>query len=121
MSVEQTNVVDAIGIERDSDRAVMTITDHLPFGARDEERLLLLQDKLNAYLAFIESGELLEAYPDACGRKVTVEIVFKHEPIGPALAFLERAQKVMASAGIPLIWRSFSPEPNENEPEDRRA
>ena len=46
----------------------------------DSEHLLLLQEKLNSYLAFIESGEIYESYPRAMGRQLVIDLVLKHSP-----------------------------------------
>jgi len=55
MSVEQRKVIDFVGISKADGRAILTISDHLPWLA-DNEHLLILQDKINDYLAFLESG-----------------------------------------------------------------
>ena len=77
MSIDQTNVVDAIGVDNATGDVVLTIADHLEWTGSDNEHLLLLQEKLNTYLSFVESGELLEAYPDAKGRTVLIDVVCK--------------------------------------------
>jgi hypothetical protein len=55
--------VDAIDTDKDGNLVTLTITDHLAWG--DDQHLLLLQQKLNTYLAFIESGEIHATYPAA--------------------------------------------------------
>jgi hypothetical protein len=65
MSVEQRMVVDAIGTTL-SGRCQLTIFDHLPWD--DPKHLQMLQDKINDYLDFIQSGQLFESRPDARGR-----------------------------------------------------
>ncbi|WP_407059149.1 DUF6572 domain-containing protein [Ralstonia syzygii subsp. celebesensis] len=37
-------------------------------GENSEEHLLLLQEKINCYLRFIESGEIYNSFPSAEGR-----------------------------------------------------
>lgn len=71
MGVEQTTVIDFIGIDPASGAVCLTIADALDW---DPDHLRLLQDKLNAYLAFVESGELLWAYPLAAGRPVVFDL-----------------------------------------------
>jgi hypothetical protein len=68
----------------------------------------VLQRKLNAYLAFVESGEILERYPDAKGRPVVFEVVFKFRPDREGEKFLTRAKKVVESAGFGLRWEMFA-------------
>jgi len=41
---------------------------------------MLFQTKLNHYLAFVESGEILESYPGAKGRPILFSAVFKFPP-----------------------------------------
>jgi hypothetical protein len=53
MAIDKPDQVDAVGIEKNSDFAVLTILDALDW--QDErEHLLALQLKLNAYFGFIE-------------------------------------------------------------------
>jgi hypothetical protein len=77
MSVANAGVVDAIGVEPTTGFVVLAIHDDLDW--RDERgHLGALQDKLNAYFAFVETGELTEAYPDAIGRPVRIDILGRH-------------------------------------------
>ena len=71
MGVEQTTVIDAIGIDKVSGAVHLTIADALEW---DADHLRLLQEKLNAYLAFVESGELYSAYPSAAERPVVLDL-----------------------------------------------
>ncbi|MGO8134287.1 DUF6572 domain-containing protein, partial [Rhizobium ruizarguesonis] len=57
MALDETNVIDAIGVDKATGELVLTITDHLEWKGSDSEHLLLLQEKLNTYLGFVESGE----------------------------------------------------------------
>ncbi len=104
MTVEQSDVVDSIGVDIQSGSVVLTVSDHLDWGQDEEGHLRLLQDKLNTYLRFVESGELHLAYSDAKGRPVLVEVVFKHAPSHAAREFLSRARAAMSSAGMMLTF-----------------
>ena len=99
MSVEERKVIDAIGIRKSDGRAVLTITDHLPW-LPDNEHLRILQDKLNDYLAFIESGEVYGTYPQAHGREIEIQVIHKYPPIDDAIPFLERVGKAIRAAGF---------------------
>lgn len=63
MSIEDQGSVDAIGIDQEG-VVVRTLSDHLEW---DDGHLFLLQEKINTYLAFLESGEVFETYPDSKG------------------------------------------------------
>lgn len=106
MSVEQRKVVDAVGIRRSDGRAVLTISDHLPW-LPDNEHLLLLQDKINDYLDFLESGEIYDTYPQAHGREIEIQVVHKHPPVGDAITFLERAGETIRRAGFHFAARTI--------------
>jgi hypothetical protein len=69
VSVEQTDVVDLLGIDRETGHVVLTISDHLDWSDSVGHQTIL-QKKLNTYLAFVESGEILGQYPDAKDRPV---------------------------------------------------
>ena len=74
MSVEQTDIVDIIGTDRWTGRVTLTISDHLDW-TDSVAHQTILQKKLNTYLAFVESGEILERYPEAKDKAVTFDIV----------------------------------------------
>ena len=103
MSVDDSRIVDAIGVDRTSGEVILTVADHREWN--DAEHLELLQLKLNAYLAFIESGEIVESYPDARGRQIRIDIVCKFEPDKGAGEFLSHAQEAVRSAGFAISWR----------------
>jgi len=106
MTIEQTKVVDAIGVEIQTGRVVLTIADHLPW-SDEAGHLALLQAKLNSYLAFLESGEVFESYPDSKGRQFRIDVVFQHKPGAAADRFLSDARDAVTHAGFALSWRIF--------------
>jgi hypothetical protein len=106
MSVEQTDVVDIVGVDRGTGKIILTISDHLDWSDSTTHQELL-QKKFNAYLAFVESGEIFEQYPNAKGRSVVFEVVFQIPPAEEGLAFLERAREVIESAGFELQHKVF--------------
>lgn len=104
MSIEQIDVVDAVGINKDTDEVVLTISDHLDWAG---DHLTLLQDKVNTYLSFVESGQIFFSYPMARGRRIIVEVVCKYQPNDQALQFFKIAEPILASAGVGLRYRVF--------------
>ena len=111
MSVDQTNVVDAIGLDNQSGELVLTISDHLVWGDAKSEHFFLLQEKLNKYLSFVEGGEILEAYPDAAGRKVVIDVVCKYQVNDVASIFFSKAKAIIDMAGMELRYRHFVSKP----------
>lgn len=109
MSIEQSEVVDAIGVDPETGEVVLTISDHLDWQDLPEH-VFLLQEKLNAYLAFIESGELCEAYPKGEGRTPRIDVITKF-PVAPdAHSVLQRIEETLQAAGIGLRIAMFRPQ-----------
>lgn len=69
MTVAQTGVVDWLGIEKVTGHVSLSVVDDLDW-SDEQNHLLLLQEELNTYLAFIESGEVFERLVEEVGRRV---------------------------------------------------
>ncbi|HPT25793.1 MAG TPA: hypothetical protein PLZ95_05185, partial [Bryobacteraceae bacterium] len=82
----------------------LSISDHLDW-TDSLAHQLVLQEKINRYLAFIESGEILEHQSDAAERRICIHVVLKYEPDPSGLAFLGRAANVLNSAGFGFSYR----------------
>ena len=78
MSIIEKNKVDAIGVEKDTGILVLSISDHLDW-SDSSKHLVLLQEKLNSYLVFIKSGELLKNYPRAKNRMIRIDLFSKYK------------------------------------------
>ena len=104
MSIEHADEIDAIGLETASGKVILTISDHLDW-LDEKEHLLALQEKLNAYIRFVESGELLTAYPNAAKRKPVIDLVTRLELPQAGVRFLDRVRPMLDSAGIELRTR----------------
>ena len=106
MSVENADSLDAIGVDEWSEYVVLTVSDHLDW--RDEQsHLIALQEKINTYLRFIESGEIDRAYPNAIGRTRVIDVVLRCPPTEKALAFFDDATAILADSGIQLRSRVY--------------
>lgn len=100
MSVEDRKIIDLIGTEENG-TIVLTISDHLEW---DDEHLIKLQYKINDYLAFIESGEILESYPSAKSKKLRISVVCKHDPNTEGLAFFKNCAEIIWEAGYKFSY-----------------
>ncbi|WP_158942891.1 DUF6572 domain-containing protein [Granulicella sp. S190] len=106
MSVDQFDTVDVASVN-EAGEMVLTISDHLDWSDTIEHQSTL-QKKFNAYLAFVEGGEMLQKYPDAKARPVVLSVVFKFRPDQEGLLFLTRARQVIESAGFSLRHEVFA-------------
>ena len=102
MSIDQTDVVDFVSIDPVSGRTFLTISDHLDWDENEGEHLLMLQEKLNAYLRFIENGEMEEGFPQTRGRHVTIHISAKYPMSKEAKKFFRLAKSAIDEAGFAL-------------------
>ena len=101
MAVDDATGIDCVGVDKTIGEVVLTISDHLDWNHSIGHQVIL-QAKLNSYLAFVESGELLQKYPDAKNRLVAFQVVFKFPPDAQGLLFLDRAKAVMEAGGFTL-------------------
>lgn len=60
---------------------MLFITDHFEWGGKAEqgEHLPLLQEKINTYIAFIESGEMYTEIPGALGKHLIIRVLGLNE------------------------------------------
>jgi len=100
MAVDNSDLIDSCGIDKDSGDAVLNIADHLPWS--DEGHLIALQAKINRYLDFIESGQLIGDYPAARGRPVRIAIWCKYPPDERGREFIGKAETLLSSVNCRL-------------------
>ena len=109
MSVDQTNTIDFATMDNASGDLWLTISDHLPWDENEGNHLVLLQNKLNAYLRFIESGEVLKKVPAAEGRSIVINLVGKFPLSQKADSFFEKARATVEGAGFRLQFSIMHP------------
>ena len=110
MSIRNTRVVDWLGLEKGTGDVLLTVVDDEDW-AKVQEHLELLQEKLNTYLAFIESGEVYESLEAEIGRAVSrtaavkVSILAKYPAPARAQEFFRYAQNMFVDAGFVLMHK----------------
>ena len=103
MSVMDTDSIDAIGMEKEFKRIFLSIVDPLMWDDEDIH-LFTLQEKINTYLYFIESGELLKAFPDSEGFNIAIELVLKHMPSDQAITFFDKTTQILLDKNIIFVF-----------------
>lgn len=109
MSIDQTKTIDFATIDKASGDLWLTITDHLPWEENEGNHLILLQKKLNAYLRFIESGEVFRKVPDAKGRRIVINLVGKFPLSQNANSFFEQARVAIERSGFRFDFSLMRP------------
>jgi hypothetical protein len=108
MSLEAKNTSDAIGIERSTGHAILTIADSSPWD-EVQNHLLALQAKINVYLEFIEGRQIFEAYPAASGRQLLIDLICRFPPPSDALLFFSQVTQSCAELGIVFRHGVYNP------------
>jgi hypothetical protein len=75
VSVEDTDSIDILSFGEQSGDVILTVTDHLDF-CDSLRHQAILQAKLNAYLLFVESGEIFLSHPHARDRPIMISVIF---------------------------------------------
>lgn len=99
MSIEQTNIIDAIATDSGA-CVVLVISDHLGWTDDSMRHMWLLQEKLNKYLAFLESGEISESYPHYNEQPVKIRVVGKYSLTEEASIFYGKLIPIIEGAGF---------------------
>jgi hypothetical protein len=107
MSIDETSKIDFWWRDKEKGLAVLAISDHLDWDQDEGEHLLLLQEKLNTYLHFIESGEMVKMKPDMAGLPVVIQILAKYPLSEQATTFYRLAEKTISGAGFSLEFELF--------------
>ncbi|QIK63242.1 hypothetical protein G7068_08555 [Leucobacter viscericola] len=95
MSVAEPDVIDGAGIGSQGELRLL-ITDHLPWDGFEDfeyEHLELLQNKINAYLGYIESRQFEQNFPERHFERFVIEVAFQHEPTAACTKFLAVARE----------------------------
>lgn len=103
MTIEQEDVIDLIGMNEEENYISLIISDHLEWDEKNE-KLLLLQGKINAYLAYIESGQIYETHPESKTMNVHIILTSMYEPNEAALKFFSLLSPILEGAGFHFKW-----------------
>jgi len=109
MAVDNHDVIDACGVDNVTGEVVLSIADHLPWS--DTAHLAALQAKINRYLDFIESGQLIDDYPASKGRSICIAVWFKWPPDGAGIEFIAKAELFLRGRNCRLTCHFPNAEP----------
>jgi len=106
VTIEQTNIIDFVGLDRRSQDVVFTISDHLDW-TEVQSHLEALSSKLNTYLAFILDGEMDASYPQYIDKNVRIDVIGQYEIPREILNHL-----CSEISGVRICYRNIAP-PNK--------
>lgn len=94
MAVDDPKTVDVVSVDRSISEVILDVTDHLDW-SDEVGHLSFLQNKINAYTSFIESGALETTYPDAKGRRPVIHVLCMNKPPPVAVRFFGRVRDIL--------------------------
>jgi hypothetical protein len=104
MAVDNPKTIDLVSVDRSTGEVILDIADHLDW-SDENGHIMMLQNKVNAYASFIESGELEAAYPQAKGRSPVIHVACMNEPTALAVRFFDLVNKSLQPVGIRFSHR----------------
>ena len=99
MSVDNSEVIDAVAYE--NDKFILQIYDHLEFDKETEnDHMFMIQDKLNAYIWYVDNKQYKETYPDKDFSVFEIQIKFKYQPSYFCIEYLEHVNEKLKALNI---------------------
>lgn len=102
MSILETDKIDAMGISKDGKGLRLMLADHLDW-ENEAEHLNLLQDKINAYLGYIESNQYTQTYPDKSFEYYIIDVRFAYEATENCIKFFEVINNQLKEFNIQVV------------------
>lgn len=103
MSITNPEAIDFWAIPHwEPENIILAITDHLEWGNAVEqgEHLLMLQEKINLYIAFVESGEMHTKIPAALDKQPIIRVFGLHELPEQGERFVNQVTQALEAVGI---------------------
>ena len=102
MTIDDPQVVDFSSFDEQSLELRLLIADHLPWHENGREHLLALLEKLNVYVAYIESGQVFESHPRARSDRIVIGLCCLHAPTVGTLPALQSLVAQCEKSGLRL-------------------
>lgn len=102
---DNPHVIDFIA--RDNDDGVILICVDEATWDGSTERVVALQDKLQAYAVYAIDGALVRDHAELAGKAVRIELRCVHPPDAVTMHFLAVFQEVLMERGLPLTIKQM--------------
>lgn len=108
MAIDKLNIIDAISTDRVTGATVLTVIDGCDWESTDVmDHLALLNEKLQNYVYFMESGQLENVRQSSVGTSKRIDMVFRCAPPEAVRSVLDRAaREIERIHGVPVTWRT---------------
>lgn len=98
----ETDKIDGMGKGKDDHALYFLISDHLDW-TTEYEHLMLLQEKINSYIGYIESKQFNDVYPSESFEFYVIEIHFKYPLTENCIKFLNVVAEQFNEYNIKII------------------
>ena len=103
MAITEKDVVDSVAYE--DDFLLLQLYDHLDFeGEFEKDHMMMLQDKLNTYIWYIDSKQYRETYPGKKFNNFLIKIFFVFEPSVLCKDFIIHVNKRLSNTKIKIEY-----------------
>jgi hypothetical protein len=100
--------VDAAGIDVNTGEYILKIIDHLDW-SDEYSHLMALQKKINAYFAFVESGEIYDSIKSSKKREIVISIDFRVSPSENCKKLIKHCKQIAKeSLGITIRYKTLA-------------
>lgn len=104
MAVTDVGVIDGIAFNEADKTLIMEIYDHLNFEDKFEfDHIAILQDKLNAYLWYINSKQYEEAYPQKSFDNFLINIHFRYDITDNCSKYIDVSNQKLSASNIRIV------------------
>ena len=101
MSIIDPTIVDAQSVTPDGKGVALLISDHLTW-ENEQKHLEALQEKLNAYVAYLRGGQFAQHFPGMEFFYAVIDIHFLHGITARCQQFLKAVQQSVGEFGIQI-------------------
>lgn len=110
MAIDNANVIDGMAIDKENTALRLLLTDHLQWEegidtVSEHDHLLMLQEKINAYISYIEAEQFKAKYSDINFKMAIIDIRFKYDITKNCEKFLQVVQDQIGQYGIKIEAR----------------
>lgn len=104
MAIDDVNVIDGVGFDKERKALCLLLCDHLNWRGNDTlseyDHLMFLQEKINAYIAYLEKKQYAEQFSQEDIIMAVIEIHFKYAITNNCEKFLNTVQDQIGQYGI---------------------
>lgn len=104
MSVKETNKIDGMGIEENTNFLVFLIADPYAWELDEYDHLKTMQTKINNYVGYIENKGYLSVYPDRHFDGFRIEAALKYPPTKAGVSFFEAGKQQLKDRNIDFTY-----------------